>query len=174
MNWSLFFTIISILLAVFVFIFLLVRTIFSQLEKQRKESLNRKVSKQILPVQLQAYERLTLLLERITPESLVLRNEYAPYSIQQYRVVLLKAVKEEFDHNLSQQIYVSEKAWSYLLAARQSIIQLITETAAKMNTEDQTSDYVNDLFDEFSEISDDPVSVAKQFLHKEVAVLLLK
>ncbi len=173
MDWNLLLIVLSILLTTFAFVFILSKTIFTQFEKQRKQELSLKISKQVVPIKLQAYERLTLLLERITPESMVLRNDYSSLSVKQYQIVLLRAVKEEFDHNLSQQIYVSTKAWGLMLAARQSMIQLITETASQFENADETVEFVNEIIDEFSEISDDPVSVAKLFLHKEVQQQLL-
>lgn len=173
MNWNILLIVLGLLLATFAFVFIMSKSVFAQFEKQRKQELDIKISKQIVPVKLQAYERLTLLLERITPESMVLRNDYSSLSVKQYQLVLLKAVKEEFDHNLSQQIYVSVKAWNLMLAARQSIIQLITETAGRFENGGKTVEFVTDLIDEFSEISDDPVSVAKLYLHKEVQAFLL-
>lgn len=78
-----------------------------------------------LPIRLQAYERLAMLLERIAPEALLLRVSPAGKSAKEYEAELLEQVREEWNHNLSQQIYVSEEAWARVREARGNIAQFI-------------------------------------------------
>ena len=65
----------------------------------------------ITPIRLQAYERLVLFIERISPESLVMRVHKPELSAMQMQTNLIQTIREEFEHNLSQQVYVSSQAW---------------------------------------------------------------
>lgn len=78
-----------------------------------------------LPLRLQAYERLSLLLERLEPNSLVTRMLPEAISTRDYQMVLITAIKAEFDHNLSQQIYVSAQVWASVVAVKNSLINTI-------------------------------------------------
>jgi hypothetical protein len=76
---------------------------------------NQKVT---LPLRLQAYERLTLFLERISPESLIVRVNKAGMSAQKLQTALLESIRAEWEHNLSQQLYVSHEAWELVKNAK--------------------------------------------------------
>jgi hypothetical protein len=86
-------------------------------------------------MRLQAYERLILFLERISPDSLVLRIHQQNFNNQDFHILLLAAVREEFEHNLSQQLYVENDTWETVKAAKESVVMHINESAAKSNVE---------------------------------------
>lgn len=89
----------------------------------------------ITPLRLQAYERFVLLLERISPENLVIRVNKTGMSSGELHSELLRAIRSEFDHNLSQQIYISHKAWEMIKNARSNMVHLINSTAEKVKPE---------------------------------------
>jgi hypothetical protein len=91
--------------------------------------------KQLLPVRLQAYERLVLFLERISPASLVMRCMDEARNARQLQSVLLRNIREEFEHNNSQQLYVSAGAWSMVKTAREEVVQLINRAASELKDE---------------------------------------
>lgn len=76
-------------------------------------------------LRVQAYERLVLYLERITPGALIMRLHQAGMSSKLLRSDMSKTVREELEHNLSQQIYVSEKSWKMVMKAKEETINLI-------------------------------------------------
>ena len=65
----------------------------------------------VLPLRLQAYERMALFLERIDPNQLVMRIHTPGLTVSQEQNLLLTAIRSEFEHNLSQQIYISDPVW---------------------------------------------------------------
>lgn len=87
-----------------------------------------------MPLRIQAYERLVLLLERIKPESLLLRVQSPNMTAGLLHQELLITIRAEFEHNLSQQIYVSQAAWDSVKAAKDSLIRLINEEAVNVAT----------------------------------------
>ena len=160
------------LIVVFLFVYYMLKSFFDQFEKQRKQELRVKFSEETLPLRFQAYERIILFLERMKPESMVMRIAKNNMSTIGLQKALLENVREEFEHNLSQQIYVSAEAWSMVVAARQSIIQLISSTASEFKPDEPYMEYATELLEEFASISDDPLTLAINFIQKEVKEIM--
>lgn len=100
------------------------------LEKQaRTLAANPGAGQTTLPLKLQAYERLVLLAERIALPNLITRIPAGELSVRQYQGVLVDQVKAEYDHNLSQQIYVSPTAWSAIGNLKEQNIFIINSIA---------------------------------------------
>jgi hypothetical protein len=78
-----------------------------------------------LPLCLQAYERLVLFLERIKPEILINRVSKPGLSAREMRKMLTGTIQLEFEHNLSQQVYVSTASWEAVCNAKEQLISLI-------------------------------------------------
>jgi len=83
----------------------------------------------ILPLRLQAYERMALFLERIDPNQLVLRIHASGLTVSQELNLLLTAIRSEFEHNLSQQIYISDSVWAKVCDAKGDIEAIINTVA---------------------------------------------
>ncbi|MDA3943777.1 MAG: hypothetical protein PF694_09605 [Bacteroidetes bacterium] len=94
-----------------------------QLKMEHSEMIERK--KLVSPLKIQAMERLILYLERIQPQSLVKRNLQQGSSIRNFHLALLQNIREEFEHNLAQQLYVSEKTWQLISTAKEELIKQI-------------------------------------------------
>lgn len=155
------------LIIVFLFVYYMLKSFFDQFEKQRKQEIRVKFSEETLPLRLQAYERIILFIERIKPESMIMRIAKPQMTTIDLQRALLENIREEYEHNLSQQIYISSEAWSMVVAARQSMIQLVSATAAEHDPNQPYMEYATDLLDEFGSISDDPVTLAINFIQKE-------
>lgn len=105
-------------------------------EKRRMFLLHKENQKQALPLRLQAYERMSLFLERISPSSLLVRVEPGRNKKEEYASLLIKTIEQEFEHNLAQQIYVSKECWNVIKASKNATIANIRKTAAKEEIED--------------------------------------
>lgn len=113
--------------------YLLVR---SFLQKQLDEiaySVRQKNQEIVVPIRLQAYERITLLLERITPANLLSRLSSSDYNAEEFQQILIHEIRNEFNHNLSQQVYMSDSAWTYVTTAVEQTISLINSSANALN-----------------------------------------
>jgi hypothetical protein len=139
-------------------------------ENKRRFILKRENQKQALPLKLQAYERLSLLIERINPTKLLIR--VAPLNADkiEYQNLLIQHIEQEYEHNLTQQIYVSDECWTMLLSAKNTIIQNIRKTALRVDVDnaDQLRETIlTSLF------NDESVSnIAISFLKSEVKEFL--
>lgn len=88
-----------------------------------------------MPLRLQAYERMALLLERISPSKLLIRMSPKSSSKADYEALLIQSIEQEFEHNLSQQIYISDKCWSIVTTAKNATIQLIRKAGMSDKTD---------------------------------------
>jgi len=84
-----------------------------------------KTQKEVLILRLQAYERLILLMERITPDNLIMRIDSTGMNTNEFHLELLSNIRAEFDHNISQQLYVSDLVWQDVYNAKEEVTKLI-------------------------------------------------
>ncbi|MGB3607546.1 MAG: hypothetical protein WA775_02150 [Psychroserpens sp.] len=99
-------------------------------ESRRRDYLIQKdLQKDSLPMRLQAYERISLFLERTKPSKLLIRVNPTSSIKEDYESLLIASIEQEFDHNLAQQIYVTDQCWSITSTAKNATIQLIRKTA---------------------------------------------
>ena len=95
----------------------------------------------LLPLRLQAYERMALFLERIDPNQLVMRIHSAGLTVAQEQNLLLTAIRSEFEHNLSQQIYISDPVWEKVCDAKGDIESIINTVAADMDKNAESREF---------------------------------
>ena len=102
---------------------------------RRRFLLKKELQVNTLPTRLQAYERMTLFLERITPSNLLIRVAPVSSNKEDYEALIVQNIEQEFEHNLSQQIYISEKCWNIINAAKSATIQLIRKASLLEKTD---------------------------------------
>src|SRR5882762_3337387 len=95
-------------------VYLMVRVFITREIELKKLEVRSRSIETILPARLQAYERITLLLERISPQNLLIRLNNPAYSARDFQKILLDEIRNEYNHNASQQIYMSEEVWSQI------------------------------------------------------------
>jgi hypothetical protein len=147
-------------------------TVKSVLEKEieRKEvDLKIKNYETILPLRLQAYERIALLLERISPNNIMLRLNNPGFSAKEFQIILVKEIREEYNHNLSQQIYIDEDTWVLIRKAVEDTINLINQSAMNLKEEAKGMDLTKAVFAEIMQNEVDSIKHALSQLKKEVS-----
>ncbi len=104
---------------------------------QQKINLFADRKKEALPIKLQAYERMLLFCERINPLKMLVRVKPASDSINDYLFVLLQNIEQEFEHNLVQQLYISDECWNVIITSKIAIINKLKQVAStSQNTQD--------------------------------------
>lgn len=129
------------------------------------------MQKELLPLRLQAYERLALFLERISPNVMVLNQHEPGMNVAEFQQRLLDAVRTEFEHNVSQQIYVSDAAWNITRRAKEEVARLINTSAAALDAEAPSYQLSKRMFDTMLENEDFPTHRALMTVKAEVAQL---
>ena len=108
-------------------------------QKRRDQLISAKSDRQDLrPLQMQAFERLVLFLERLQPDNLMMRIQKPRMSARALHTAMLKAIRQEYEHNMTQQLYVSPASWKLVLMARDEVSKLVNLAATQV-AEDATS-----------------------------------
>ena len=145
-------------------------TYFKDQQNTRRWLLQKENQKQALPLRLQAYERLALLLERINPSKLLIR--VAPLNDDKvaYQNLLIHHIEQEYEHNITQQVYVTDDLWTMLLTAKNTIIQNIRKATLDetvTNADQLREKILSNLLE-----GQTPTSIALSYLKNEVAEVL--
>ncbi|PRY89516.1 hypothetical protein [Marinilabilia salmonicolor] len=115
-----------------VFTLILVKWFLDHEAKKRRQEFLMANSNQLLTQRLQAFERFTLFLERISPESLVLREQQKNMNAFQLQSHLLKTIRTEFGHNLAMQIYLPSDTWEQIKKAREEVSRVINTASTQV------------------------------------------
>ncbi len=98
------------------------------------------VAKEMVPIRMQAYERLALFLERMQPSNLLLRVQKPNMKSSKLHAVLLKTIRSEYDHNMSQQVYVSDDVWKLINQAKDQLIGTINHNVTSVSPESDATE----------------------------------
>jgi hypothetical protein len=123
------------------------------------------------PIRLQAYERFALLLERISPESLIMRLNKPKMTTQQLQTELLNNIRSEFDHNVSQQIYITPQTWEIIKSTRTNIIKLINTATKRIKPNAPAYELGKAILEDLMLLEKSPINIALEVLKKEVKQL---
>lgn len=146
--------------------------VLSFLSKEREKlliDLKSQNTQLTLPLRIQAAERLCLLLERITPNSLVRRNNPGEYSAAEFHQVLVNEVREEFNHNLSQQVYFSDEAWEAVRRAVEDTVTTINMARQGVDSESSGVELAKSIFTQSLERKNDAIAFALKQIKSEVS-----
>jgi hypothetical protein len=134
-----------------------------ELKKQRQEY--------FLPNRVEAYQRAVLLMERIHPGSLVMRLHNAGLPAKALQAEFLKAIREEFDHNVAQQLFISPLAWQMVKDSKEETIKIINIAGNQMQATSTGIDLSSKIFEIVAEIGQLPTEITVEYLKKELQEL---
>ncbi|MFA6885181.1 MAG: hypothetical protein WCQ55_08770, partial [Paludibacteraceae bacterium] len=109
-----------------------------------------------------------LFLERINPESLILRVQLPGMKVQDLHMALLATIRDEFEHNVSQQIYISPELWLVIRNAKESLVQFINTYSAKVPDDLPAIELAKVLIESYNGIENSPIDIALGVLKAEV------
>lgn len=139
-------------------------------DKRRSFLLLKENRKQSFPIRLQAFERITLFLERINPSQLLVRVKPLGENKEAYASLLTSTIEQEFEHNVSQQIYLSESCWNVVVSSKNATLQIINSLNSKEEIKDAQS--LREAILKKMMDGTPPSAVALSFVKEEVAKLL--
>jgi len=131
-----------------------------------------KYSKDAIPLKLQAYERLLLFCERISIPNLLLRLKTRDMSVTELKNAMVISVQKEFEHNMAQQLYTSQKLWDILSLAKNDIISMVTNEANKHNGNENAEALAKGLMTQLSTMNKSPLNIAIQGIKEEAKIIL--
>lgn len=124
-----------------------------------------------LPHRVDAYQRVILLMERIHPNSLIMRHNNPGLPAAAMQVKLLESIREEFEHNVAQQMYISIEAWENVKKAKEETIKIINMAGQQMEATSTSMDLFGKIFEIVAEVGTLPSEIAVDLLKKEVQQL---
>lgn len=172
--WSVLLEIVKILvpaLIVFMVVYTMMKMFFEMEYKRRMLDVQLKNKEQLTPIRLQAYERLVLLLERISPNSLIIRVNQPGMTATQLKTELIRNLQDEFSHNLSQQVYVSIQAWTLVKAVKEEMVNLVNKSYAVLDQNASGLDLAKSIFEQIIKKEEVPTQKAIDFLKKELQIV---
>lgn len=168
--------IVSVIVLIFLGMLGIQHMTYRQEEKKRRFELRKESQKAISPIRFRAYERLALLLERTEPEAMLkemmAQQDWTQKPVLELQRELLQQLRLEFDHNLSQQVYVSDEVWQKILLARDQMGAFINQMAIRLKPNSTTMDYMKLLIEAYHMNGDTPHELALQALKDEARQLL--
>lgn len=139
-------------------------TIRAQLESGRKQEND----KRMLGLKLQAYERAALFLERINPVNIIPRLLKAGLKSSQLEKLLVDSIREEYEHNMSQQLYISDTSWDQVKLAKESIIKLINTSATTVDNNAPGTDLAKEMLTKGADNEINTIYKALAFLKSDL------
>jgi hypothetical protein len=155
---------------VFITAWYLLKTFFDNERRQRAIEWKKK---DILSLKVQAYERLTLLCERCDLMPLILRMQTPEMTAEQLHASLFIGITQEFDHNVTQQIYISEPLWQLISAARQETMELLATARQTIEPKASREQYIDAVFQVLKQIGgSSPFQKALQGIRAEATLIM--
>ena len=148
---------------------LTIKYFFDNEDRNRQQKLKDENRSTVTPIRLQAYERIVLFTERITPASLLIRVNPSEMNARALQMNLIQNIREEYEHNLSLQIYVSLKAWELVKSAKEELIMLINQSASEVHPDAPAMDLAQKLFENYLKQEKQSLPLATDFLKREVS-----
>ncbi|MDR2979177.1 MAG: hypothetical protein LBV02_01845 [Bacteroidales bacterium] len=161
--------IVSVALVVFFTAFFSIKKFLENDRNKRLLDLKFESKKLVTPLRIQAYERLALFLERIEPNQLLLRLSNPELTSEQLKTLMITTIRAEYDHNLSQQIFVSSAVWNSLVQAKEEMVKRINLCAGQLNEEGMSLDLATLILQQVA--AESPVEDAMERLKEEVRLL---
>jgi hypothetical protein len=148
--------------------YLVVKSFLTKDFERRMVELKIKNNDIVLPIRLQAYERMSLFLERIALHNLIMRVNEPSYNVAQFQQVLAMEIRNELNHNLSQQVYMSDQAWVLIKKATEDILSTVNMAGSVLPQDAKSIELVRQIFEIQSSRSEDPTAPALKFLKDEI------
>ncbi|MFM2226032.1 MAG: hypothetical protein RJA07_2234 [Bacteroidota bacterium] len=125
------------------------------------------------PIRLQAYERLALLMERIDLFSLLQRVRTQNMTVADLQLMMINQIRMEWEHNLSQQIYVSNEIWSMVRSAKEETIMIINKFGMQLPPQAPSKELGKLIYEYLNELEGKPASMRTLDELKKESMMIL-
>lgn len=155
-------------MVMFVVVFYFIKVFLDNQVRKQELQIKEAMKKTVLPIRLQAYERIVLFLERISPAGLVLRVGSPVMSSEQLKARLINTIREEYEHNLSQQLYVSSQAWELVRNAKEGVIKLVHTASGELEQDAKGPELGKAIIEKSVSQGNQAIIQALEFVKKEI------
>ncbi len=148
--------------------FYLVKPYLDRTERIQVLELKKAAGSQLLPLRLQAYERIILLIERINPAAMLIRLNAPAYNAAELHTIIINEVREEFQHNITQQIYVTSRAWGVVKRVKDDTVNLVNNVVRALPPDASGLDLGKIVLSQLGQLEDNPYDIAAGVVKKDL------
>lgn len=148
--------------------FYLIKPYLDRTEKIQILELKKAASSQLLPLRLQAYERLVLFIDRINPANLLIRLNAPAYTAAELQSIIANEVRDEFQHNATQQIYVSSRAWAVLKGVKDDTLNLLNNAVRALPADASGLELGRLILNQLAQLENNPYDTAAVLIKKDL------
>jgi len=141
-------------------------------KKEIQKAPENDLKRHFFPLQVDAYQRMVLFMERIAPNNMIMRLNNPGLPARAFQQKLLDNIRQEYEHNLAQQIFISPDAWNMVQSSKEEILKIINMAATKLEPTALANDLSKGVFEITSQLKDQPTDQAVRFLKSELNLLI--
>lgn len=148
--------------------FYLIKPYLDKSERIQLLEFKKSIANHILPLRLQAYERIILFIERINPENLLIRLNATGYSAAELQSIIITEVRNEYQHNITQQIYVTSRAWGVARRVKDDTLNLVTGAIKTLPETASALDLSRTILITISQLENNPYEIGAELIRKDL------
>ena len=153
--------------------YLTVKLLLEREAARHQNEVKQRYGENVIPIRLQAYERVVLFLERISPNNMLLRLGGAADSALELQQLLLRDIRDEYNHNLSQQVYMTQAVWDQVQNAMNDIITLINQAGGDVHADAPAIELSKRIFERIIQRDRQPTADALRAVKEEIQMMFM-
>ena len=153
--------------------YLTVKLLLEREADRHQYEVKNRYTETVVPIRLQAYERMVLFLERISPNNLLLRLGGSATTVLEFQQRLLQEIRDEYNHNLSQQVYMSQGVWDEIQAAMNDVMTIINQASGDTRPDAPSLDLSRRIFERIIQKDKQPTSEALKAVKQEIQAMFM-
>lgn len=122
----------------------------------------------LLSLRLQAHERLIIFTERLNPANLLIRLNQQGFSAKELQSIVLHEIRSEYQHNVSQQLYINSASWNILLKLKEDTIALINNAMSALSPDASGTDLSRKVLEHLTEIEESPYTLMLEMIKQDI------
>jgi hypothetical protein len=151
--------------------FYLFKPYLDRSENMQLIELKKSISSQTLPLRLQAYERMILFIDRVNPANMLIRLNATSYSAAELHSLLVAEIRNEYQHNVTQQLYVSNRAWAIVKRVKDDTLSITTNALKALPQNATGLDLSKIILAQLSNLEDNPYDMGSSLVKKDIEEL---
>jgi hypothetical protein len=148
--------------------FYLIKPYLDKSESLQLMELKKTISNQTLPLRLQAYERIVLFVERVNPANMLVRLNSPGISAAELHSIVVSEIRNEFQHNITQQIYVSTRAWTVITRVKDDTLSVVTNAVKALPETATGLELSKTILAHLSHLEDNPYDIALKIVREDM------
>src|ERR1700712_740774 len=148
--------------------FYLLKPYLDRSETVQLVELKKTISSQTLPLRLQAYERIVLFVERVNPANMLVRLAGTDLSAAELHSIIVAEIRNEYQHNITQQIYVSARAWAIVKRVKDDTLSVVTNAVKALPENTTGLELSKTILAHLSHLEDNPYDIAGKIIREDM------